>query len=142
MEAEEREVTVLASEEEAALEEEVKVDDRWRFFRPCRWINLPFMRLSVLVEGVVAVVATALEAEDGCVPGGAVVGREVGSGGIRCNIHIGIVRRSGGEAVICFCMPARTKGTAYSVIGGGALYRRRRQSLKGKLAQIVRKCNE
>ena len=96
----------------------------------------------VLAEGSVEVEAAALEAEDGCVPGGAVVGREVGSGGIRCNIHIGIVRRSGGEAVICFCMPARTKGTAYSVIGGGALYRRRRQSLKGKLAQIVRKCNE
>ena len=38
-EAEEREVTVLASEEEPASEEEVKVEDHQIFFRPRRWIN-------------------------------------------------------------------------------------------------------
>ena len=42
---------VLASEEEAALEEEVKVEDYWRFFRPCRWINRPFTYLRVSEEG-------------------------------------------------------------------------------------------
>ena len=141
-EAEEPEVTVLASESEAALEEEVKVDDRWRFFRPCRWINLPFMRLSVLVEEVVAVVAAALETEDGCVPGGAVVGGEVNSGGLCHRNHISIVWRSGSYAVTCFRMPARTEGTAYSVVGGGVLCQWRRQSRKGKLPQIESKCNE
>ena len=125
-EAEEPEVTVLASGSEAALEEEVKVDDRWRFFRPCRWINLPFMRLSFLMEGVVAVVAAAVDAEDGCVPGGAVVGGEVSSGGACHHNHISIVWRSGGDAVTCFRMPAQTEETAYSVVGGGVIYRRRR----------------
>ena len=74
--AEEREVLVSASESE----EVVKVKDRWRFFRPCRWINRPFMYLRVLAEGAVAVEAAASEAENGCIPGGAVVGGEVGSG--------------------------------------------------------------
>ena len=58
LEAEEQEVMVSASEDEAAaLEEEVKVEDRRRFFRPCRWINHPFIRLRVSAEGAVAVVA-------------------------------------------------------------------------------------
>ena len=120
----------------------MKVDDRWIFFRPCRWINLPFMRLSVLLEGAVAVVATALEAEDGCVPGGAVIGKEISSGRVCHHHHIGIVWRSGGNAVTCFRMPARTEGTAYSVVGGGVLCQWRRQSRKGKLPQIESKCNE
>ena len=49
-EAEEREVTVLASELEAASEE-VEVEECQRFFSPCRWINSPFMFLRVSVEG-------------------------------------------------------------------------------------------
>ena len=87
-------------------------------------------------------VATALEAEDGCVPGGAVIGREISSGRVCHHHHIGIVRRSGGNAVTCFRMPAQTKGTAYSVVGVGILCRWRRQSRKGKLPQIASKCNE
>ena len=39
LEAEEREVTVSTPELEVAPEEEVKVKDCRRFFRPCRWIN-------------------------------------------------------------------------------------------------------
>ena len=132
----------MALESEAALEEEAKVDDRWRFFRPYKWINLPFMGLSLLVEGLVAVVAASLEAEDGCITGGAVVGGEVRSGGVCHHHHIRIVRRSGGDAVIFFRMPAQTEGTAYSVVGGGVLCRWRRQSRKGKLTQISSKCNE
>ena len=56
---EEREVTVWVSELEAASDEEVNVEDRWRFFRPCRWINCPFTRFMVLEEGVVAVAVEA-----------------------------------------------------------------------------------
>ena len=50
--------------------------------------------------GEVAVVAATSEAEDECVPRDAVVGREVGSGGLRRHCHIGLVQRSGGDAVI------------------------------------------
>ena len=75
LEAEEWEVTLseLEEESEAASEEEVKVEveDRCRFFRPCRCINFPFTRLRVSAKGGVAVAAAVLEAEDGCVPGGA-----------------------------------------------------------------------
>ena len=56
LEAEEREVMVLASKSEAASEEEVKVEDRRRFFKPCIWTNYPFTCIRVLVEGAVAVV--------------------------------------------------------------------------------------
>ena len=66
----------------------------------------------------------AAEQDDGCVPTGAVVGKEVSSSRISHPCRIGIVWRSGGDAVICFCMPARTQGggrtlsvAAYS--GGG-----------------------
>ena len=52
------------------------------------------------MEGVVTVAAAASEAEDRCVSGGAVVGGEVGSGGVCCHFHIGIVWRSGDDAVI------------------------------------------
>ena len=61
----------------------------------------------------------ALGQEYGCVPGGAVVGGEVGSGGIHCHSRIGLVRRSEGNAVICFRMTSQTKGAEYSVCGGG-----------------------
>ena len=74
------------------------MEDNRRLFRPCRWINYPFTRLRVLVEGEVAV--ADLEAEDGCIPGGVVIGREVSSGGVRRHHHINLVRRSGGDAVI------------------------------------------
>ena len=40
------------------------------------------------------------EAEDGCVPGGVVVGREVGSGRLRCYLHIILIWKSGDDAVI------------------------------------------
>ena len=59
--------------------------------------------------------------DEGCVPRGAVVGREFGSSGVRCRCRIGLVRRSGGNGVILFQIPARTKGAEYFV-GGGALY--------------------
>ena len=111
----------MALDQEAESEEEVKVEDHRRLFRPCIWINLSFTRLRVLAEGAVAVASSALEAENGCVPGGAVVGGDVGSGGVRYNFHIGLVRRSGGDAVICFYMTARTEGTAYSAVGKGVL---------------------
>ena len=71
-----------------------------KFFSPCRWINLPFTHLRVSEEGAVAVAVAALEEEFGCVPGCAVVGGDVGSGGVRCHRHIGLVWRSGGDAVI------------------------------------------
>ena len=61
---------------------------------------------------------------------------------------------SGGNAVIFFHMPTITKEEAYSV-GGGTIYRWQRRTLsvvaysvgyagggkKGKLVQIMRKCN-
>ena len=119
LEAEDWELTVLESGlesklEAAASEEDVEVEDRRRFFRLCRCINSPFTCLRVLAEA-------ALEAEDRCVTGGAVVGGEVGSDRICFHHHISLVRRSGGDAVICFRMPAQTKGTAYSGVGGGVL---------------------
>ena len=40
------------------------------------------------------------EAEYRCARGGAVVGREVGSGGVRRHFHIDLVQRSGVNAVI------------------------------------------
>ena len=55
MEAEEQEVTVSESESEAALLEEVKVEDCQRLFRTCICINFHFMRLRVLtIEVMVA----------------------------------------------------------------------------------------
>ena len=107
-EAEEQEVTVLESE--AVSEEEVKVDNRQIFFRPCRWINFPFARLMVLAEGEVAVATAASEVEEGCVPRGVVVGIEVVNGRVRCHCRISLVWRSRGDAVICFRMPDRTEG--------------------------------
>ena len=56
-------------------------------------------------EVAVALTAEALEAENVCVPGGAVVGGEFGNGGVRRHHHIRLVRRLGGDAVICFCVP-------------------------------------
>ena len=70
----------------------------------------------------------AVEEEDGCVPGSAVVGREVGSSRVRWHSN-GLVWRSGGIAVICFCMPDQTEGTAYYVVGGGLLCQWRRTLL-------------
>ena len=49
------------------------------------------------------------------------VGREVGSCGVRRHYHIDLVQRSGVDAVICFFNPSQTKGTDYSVVGGGVL---------------------
>ena len=48
--------------------------------------------------------AADLEAEVSCVPKGAVIGGEASSGGVRCRCCIGLVRRSGGNMVICFCI--------------------------------------
>ena len=76
--------------------------------------------------------------DDGCVTGGAVVGIEARSGGIHHHHCIGLVFNLGGDAVIYFCMPSRTKGESYYV-GGGVLCQRQRQ--KGKLAQMMRKYN-
>ena len=95
LEAEDWELTVLESGlesklEAAASEEDVEVEDRRRFFRLCRCINSPFTCLRVLAEA-------ALEAEDRCVTGGAVVGGEVGSDRICFHHHISLVRRSGGR---------------------------------------------
>ena len=56
LEAEDQEATVLESDSEVASEEEVKVEDRRRFFKPCIWTNYPFTCIRVLVEGAVAVV--------------------------------------------------------------------------------------
>ena len=83
-------------EEEAASQEEVVVEDLQRFFRPCRWIKITFMRIRVLMEGALAVSAEASDAEDVCIPGGAVVGREVVRGRLYCHNCIGLVWRSGG----------------------------------------------
>ena len=52
------------------------------------------------MEGVVSVTAEASEEEDECAPRGAVVGGEVGSVGVRCHHHIGIVRQLGVNAFI------------------------------------------
>ena len=75
---------------------------------------------AVAAAASVAAAAAALEVEDGCVPRGAVVGGEVGSGGVRRHCHIALVCRSGGNVVVCFYMTIRTKGGVYS-IGGSAL---------------------
>ena len=81
--------------------------------------------------------------DDGCIPGGAVVGGEVSSGGVRLPRCIGLVLRSGGDAVICFCMPARTEGgrtmsvVAYSGGAGGG-----GGGEKGSRRRFVGKCNE
>ena len=98
LEAEDWELTVLESGlesklEAAASEEDVEVEDRRRFFRLCRCINSPFTCLRVLAEA-------ALEAEDRCVTGGAVVGGEVRSGWVRHHCHKCINRRLGGDVVI------------------------------------------
>ena len=71
------------------------------------------MRLRVLVEGEVVVAAADPEAEDRCVPGGTVAGIDVGRGRVRCHHTISLFWRLGGDAIICFCMPARTEGMAY-----------------------------
>ena len=62
---------------------------------------------------------------DGCIPRGAMVGREISCSGVRRPCNSSLVWRLGGNAVICFCMPARTKGYVYSV-GGGVLCQWRR----------------
>ena len=102
------------------------VEDHWIFFNPFRCINQPFTRLRVLTDWSVEVPAAALEAEDGCVPGGAVAGGEVGSSGVRCHHHIGLVWWSVGDAVIRFRMPTQTRRTAYSIVGRGVLCQWRR----------------
>ena len=56
--------------------------------------------------------------DDGCVPGGAVVGVAVGSSRVHRNSRIGLAQRSGGDAAVYFRMPYQTKGMAYSVVGG------------------------
>ena len=70
--------------------------------------------------------AAALEAEVRCIPRGTVVGGEVVSGRVCRHCHIGLVLQSGGDAVICFSIPARTKGTTYSIVGGGLIFQWRR----------------
>ena len=82
----------------------------------------------------------ALGHDDGCVPRGVVSGGDVNSVVVRRCYYIGRVQRSGGNAVICFCIPAQTKGAAYSV-GGGALCCFRWRRRKGKFVQIVKRCN-
>ena len=71
--------------------------------------------------------------DDGCITGGAVVDGEFGSGKVRRHCRIGLVQRSGGNAVLLFCMTAQTAGEAYS-IDGGILWWRWRQ--KRKLVQM------
>ena len=73
------------------------------------------------MEGGIEVAVAALEAEDGCVPGGTVVRGEVGSVGVPRHFRMGLIRRLVGDTVIFYFMPAQTKGTAYSVVGGGVL---------------------
>ena len=75
LDSEAQDVTVLVPDSEATSEEEV--EDFRIFFRSCRCINSPFARPRFSVEGVVAMAAEASEAEDGCVPRVAVVGKEV-----------------------------------------------------------------
>ena len=82
-----------------------------------------------LAYGVVAVVAVTSEAEYGCVPGVAVVGGEVYISGVHHHHRIIRVWRSEVYNFIFFCMPARTEGAAYSVIGGVILCRWRRTIL-------------
>ena len=48
--------------------------------------------------------------DDGCVPRGVVGVGEVISGEVHCHRCIVLVRSLGGDAVICFCMPAQTEG--------------------------------
>ena len=111
-EADVRGVTVPASEEEAALEEEVEVEDRQRFFKPCICINRPFTRLRVLAEGAEAAPAAVSEEEEGCVPVGAVVGGEVISSGVRRHRFHRPRSAVGGRRGLSFRMPAQTGGGA------------------------------
>ena len=68
------------------------------------------------------------------------VGREVVSGGVSCCHCIGLVWRSGGDAVIYFLITSQTEGAAYSVSDGSLCWLRWRRQ-KVKLARIVGKCN-
>ena len=74
---------------------------------------------AVAAAASVAAAAAALEVEDGCVPRGAVVGGEVGSGGVRRHCHIALVCRSGGQC-------GRMLLHAHPNQGGGVLYWRKR----------------
>ena len=69
-------------------------------------VSLEIIQVVQMVEGAVAAAVAASEAEDRCVPEGAVAGVEVSSGGLCCHCRIGLVWRSGFDAVICFHMPA------------------------------------
>ena len=48
--------------------------------------------------------------DDICFPVVALVGREVGSSRVPCTCCIVLVKRSGGDAVISFCMPSQNQG--------------------------------
>ena len=74
-----------------------------------QWPYRPFTRLGVSTEGEVSAEAAASEE----------VLEEVPE--VRRHCLIGLVRLLGGNAVICFCMPAQIEGTAYSVGGGSIL---------------------
>ena len=89
------------------------------------------------MEGGVAVAAMALYAEDGCIPGGMVVAGEFRSGKVRCHYSISPVRHLGGDTIIYFRMPSQTKGTAYSVVGGGVLCQMRRTILVAEAEEKI-----
>ena len=114
------------------------------FFRSCRSINFPFTRPRFLAEEMVAVVAAALEVEDGCVPGVAVIGKEFSRGVVRPHQHIGLVRRSlVGNMVIKICMPAQTEWRGVCTLPVAAhSVGYRGVGKKGNLVKIVWKCNE
>ena len=60
--------------------------------------------------------------DGGCISGGVAVGVEVGgvgSSGVHLRCCISFVQRSGSDAVVCFCVPVKIEGVAYSVGGGG-----------------------
>ena len=101
------------------------------------------MRLRVSAKVAVAVVLEASETEDGCAPGGAVVGGEVVSVELRWHHQIRLVRRS--YAFACLSEPREqcilSLVEAYYV-GGGTLYFWQRRKRKVNLEKIVRNCNE
>ena len=102
------------------------MEDCRGFFWPCRWINCPFTRIRVSEEGVVTAAEVASEAEDGSVPGGALVGREVRSVGVHHHCCIDLAWRYRGDVVIFFCMSAQNVEAAYPVSSGGVLCQWRR----------------
>ena len=57
--------------------------------------------------------------DDGFVSRGAVIGREVGRGGICCHFRISLIKILEGDTVVWFCVTYQKEGAAYYIGGRG-----------------------